>query len=658
MTFRADIQGLRGLAILLVVAYHARLSFASGGFVGVDVFFVLSGYLITGLLFKELSATGTVKLRDFYARRARRLLPASSFVLVTTVLVAVLLLSPLEQLTLAPSAIATALYVSNLFFIRQSTDYLASPPDENPFLHTWSLAVEEQFYLVWPTLILVLSKILRSRRACALGMGVVTLGSFALNVWLTGFAQPWAFFGSPARMWEFSIGGMAAVLPVAAASRRLFYECACAAGLAMIIVAAVGFDQTTTFPSVAALLPVIGSTLLVAFGGNSALIASSIQTRPMVWLGDVSYVWYLWHWPARVFAEALVPDLGVRGRVVCGAVSLLIAAASRKLLEDRARFSPWLTARPLTTLALAVLVTMVTVGSSTMWRSSALAASASEPHKRFTQARDDNPIVYADGCHLDYTQVSSPECAFGDTDSDVTIVLFGDSHAAQWFPALETFAKADHLRLVSLTKSGCPSVDVGIRDLSLGRRYKECEEWRHNSMVRIKEIEPALVVLANSSHYFRPSPLARSEAVPTTVNKGARELPIASTSADWLAGLERTLHSLEDMHVHTIILRDSPRPGFDGPTCLARLAWRPWLYRDCQFRRDRAIRQDVADAEDIAARTSQRVSIVDISSAICKSEECDIEKGDLVIYRDYHHLTASFSASLAPSLAELLRRER
>ena len=262
MTFRSDIQGLRGLAILLVVCYHAHLSSVSGGFIGVDVFFVLSGFLITGLLFKEFDATGDIRLGEFYARRIRRLLPASAVVLVATVLTAVLILSPLEQLNLASSGVATALYVSNLFFLRQSTDYLASPPEDNPFLHTWSLSVEEQFYLVWPTVILLLIKLTRSRRTCVGAMALIAMASFVLNVWLTGFAQPWAFFGSPARVWEFAAGGLVAVTPLTLGhGRERLRAISSFVGLAMIVVAAATFDRDTTFPSVAALLPVVGTML-------------------------------------------------------------------------------------------------------------------------------------------------------------------------------------------------------------------------------------------------------------------------------------------------------------------------------------------------------------------------------------------------------------
>ena len=208
---------------------------------------------------------------------------------------------------------------------------------------------------------------------------------------------------------------------------------------------------------------------------------------------------------------------------MCGVLSLLLSAVSRTLLEDKARFSPWLVARPLATLTLAGVVTAVSVSTGALWRESAQLASVSTAQTRFSQARDDNPVVYADGCHLNYEEVTSPECVFGDTSSSMSIVLFGDSHAAQWFPALERVATTEGFRLVSLTKSGCPSVDVALRDLRLGRRYTECEAWRHNALARIKAMKPSLIVLANASDYVDPvrAWVLRRNSRQRTVQRGA-----------------------------------------------------------------------------------------------------------------------------------------
>ena len=308
------------------------------------------------------------------------------------------------------------------------------------------------------------------------------------------------------------------------------------------------------------------------------------------------------------------------------------------------------------TIGLTAALTMGNASGTALWSAGAGEASASAAQARFTQARDDNPVLYADGCHLDYEHVTSPECVFGDPRSATTVVLFGDSHAAHWFPALERIASEERWRLVSLTKSGCPSVDVAIRDLRIGRRYVECETWRHNSLARIQMLRPSLVVLTNAHDYVEPSAADPFDPTADPLNTGA-ELAIARTSADWLAGLQRTLRTLGGFGLQTVVLRDSPWPRFDVPTCLARQAWRPWLYPDgCRFARGLGIRQDIVQAEDRAVSASRNVSIVDLSSAICRQETCDTTRGDVVMYRDHHHLTARFSTTLAPVLAVQLKR--
>ena len=211
-SFRPDIEGLRGLAVLLVVLFHSRVPGFNGGFVGVDIFFALSGYLITGLIVAEVEQTGTFSFRNFYARRVRRLLPASGLAVVGILLFGFVIYSPLEMASYAKWAIYTSLYISNYMFMRDAANYFAADVETNPFLHTWSLAIEEQFYLFWPALIVLSLSWLKSRRRLAVVLCVICIASFIFCVWLTRVRQPWAFFSLPSRVWEFSLGGMACLL--------------------------------------------------------------------------------------------------------------------------------------------------------------------------------------------------------------------------------------------------------------------------------------------------------------------------------------------------------------------------------------------------------------------------------------------------------------
>jgi peptidoglycan/LPS O-acetylase OafA/YrhL len=347
--FRPDIEGLRGIAVLLVVAYHAGIARVSGGFAGVDVFFVLSGYLITDILVREVASTGRIDYARFYARRARRLLPAATLTLLVVLAAATLLLGPMERIEPALSAIATALYSSNLFFLARAVDYFASSAETNPFLHTWSLAVEEQFYLVWPWLIVVAWRAGRSRRALAVVLGAVSLASLATCIWITWKRQPWAFFGTPARAWEFGLGGLAALLPVpagalASAARRWLGWL----GLALIVGTAFVLRVTTPFPGAAALAPVIGTTLALVAGASDDArgVHRLLSTRALRWIGARSYAWYLWHWPVLVLALALDRGMPVWGRALCALGALGVAALSTALVENPIRFARRLAGAP------------------------------------------------------------------------------------------------------------------------------------------------------------------------------------------------------------------------------------------------------------------------------------------------------------------------
>ena len=263
--FRRDIEGLRGIAILLVVGYHAGLPMLSGGYVGVDAFFVLSGFLITGLLTRELTETGRINFVDFYARRARRLLPAAALVLLCTLALGYWLLPPVEQLRYTGTAIAAALYVSNFWFAKESTNYLAPNSHFNPFLHTWSLSVEEQFYLVWPCALLLVATGEERRRHGRLraAMLVIFAVSLAASLWLTQAQQPQAFFGSPTRSWEFAAGGLATFVTV----RRRWATIAPWVGAGAVFLGASFFSDATPYPGLAALVPVTG-TRCPAPGGS------------------------------------------------------------------------------------------------------------------------------------------------------------------------------------------------------------------------------------------------------------------------------------------------------------------------------------------------------------------------------------------------------
>jgi len=623
------------------VAYHAGVPGFTGGYIGVDVFFVLSGYLITGLLITEIRATGKVDFAGFYARRVRRLLPAAVTVVLATLLIGWFIYPPVDHRGLARTGLATSLYISNLYFARSATDYLADP-DVNPLLHTWSLAVEEQFYLFWPAIILLglagfRSKVRQSRLIVT--MLVIGVASLVLCIWLTGVTQPWAFFLLPTRAWEFAVGALAYMVPVAMRPDSARVQAAAWIGFAAVLAAGMLFGSATAFPGAAAIVPVGGTALMITAGAinQSAGPFRWLVNRPMLWIGRLSYSWYLWHWPILIFAAAFPPLRGTTAGVVLSIGSLGLAALTHILIENPVRFSPALRRRPVLSLGVGAVLTLVGAGASVSAHVLGARAAAAPDQVKYSEARD-LPAIYADGCHVDLPGTDSLRCEYGDTTAASSIVLFGDSHAAQWFPALERVAVDRRMKLVSLTKSGCPSASVDLINRQFGRRYDECTTWRANAIRRIIALRPATVVISNYSGYI---------AVP-----GSRE-PWTTSEMEWRAGMKATVASLDSAGIRTILLADTPLPGFDVLSCLARSTWNPVLHRDrCEFRRTSAAGEIAHSIDAEVAAGSSFADFVDLTDAICATEPCRPEVDGSVSYRDAHHLSTRFAVSVADTLAD------
>jgi peptidoglycan/LPS O-acetylase OafA/YrhL len=644
-TYRPDIEGLRGIAILLVIAFHADVTGFTGGFVGVDVFFVLSGYLISGLLCQEIFATGRLDFRRFYARRARRLLPAAALVLVCIAAIGSVIYSPIEQKGFARTAVSTALYMSNVWFGYTSTDYLAADEGDNPLLHTWSLAVEEQFYFVWPLLILVIVRLTPTRGLdvrLAINLLAVAAMSFGLCVWFTRVSPEWAFFGSVTRAWEFALGACAAALAQRALPPR-FARALGWAGLLLVAAPAVWFDRSTPYPGIAALVPVIGTVAILSSGAQTqtGVIARLLRMQFLQRLGRLSYSWYLWHWPLLIFAASLFGELRVAEKILCSVAALALSALTYATIENPVRRSKRLVAHTGAALAVAASLTIVALGAGALWLRSATAASIVPQHKAFTSVHLESPRVYKVGCHLGLKQLLHPACVFGDGLSDKTVVLFGDSHAAQWFPAIERIAVERGWRLVSLTKSACPVASVSVENHRLRRLYRECDRWREAMLERIVRLEPAAVILASYSAVY--------------VNEARSASTSLVSSSQWTAGLRQTLVRLSRTGSRIVFMGATPTPGFSIPICLSRTAWAPWRNTDsCGFQRDEAVGGPLSELEQQVAAEFPTVTWLDLTDHICGETQCEPVLQGQIVYKDRSHLSTAFSTSMAPVLAARL----
>ena len=612
----AEIQGLRAIAVLLVVLFHAGVPGLSGGYVGVDVFFVISGFLITGLLVREFEQSRSVDMVRFYVRRVRRLAPAALLVFTVTAFVVALRLSPWERWDIARAAIASVLYVSNIWFAGLNTDYFADA-SANPYLHSWSLSVEEQFYLFWPWLIIALLLKL-SRRGLITGIAVVALCSLFASFFLTVGSQPWAFFGMPTRIWEFALGALVYLW-----HPRISNSALSAAGLGLIVLAVLALDQLTAFPGYAALLPSMGAAMMLlgARQPGRSVMARTLNSRPAAIIGDASYAWYLWHWPLLVLSDTAFAKQGLVMSIAAASVSLALALLTQRFVENPIRYGASLPHRVV--LASWFALSGLTVGiMATEWRA-AKAEMASPAQAHLVMARSAQPRIYSDGCHADIFRKEPMNCVYGDGASEISIALVGDSHAAHWFPALEAVALSKGWRLISFTKSGCPAVSVTPFNDRLRRSYEECEQWRELAFKRIEEARPTFVMLGSKSNYK----LAES---------------------DWGSGLRKTVQRVEKHAGHIFVLADVPLPGFDVPVCLGR----PGTDREtsCSFSRG----STPMHAIEREYLKNSGASYLDFTIHICPAAVCKPTLDGEIIYSDSNHLSATYSASLAPQFAKVL----
>jgi len=603
-----EIQGLRALAATLVLIFHAR--FISGGFIGVDIFYVISGFLITGLLLKELNSSGRISLKAFYLRRSKRLLPASFLVLFVTALFAWLVLPPISRGSIGRDLIATTLYISNYLFAWWQNDYQNLNATPSPFIHYWSLAVEEQFYLFWPLFIIALAK-LKSRRKFLIGFSTVTFVTFALGVWLTIVAPIWAFYSLPTRAWELSIGALIALLPALRRQSPLL----AVIGVTALGASALWFNESTTFPGTYALLPVLGTAaLLSSIGAWPQPLKWLATNRISVWLGKISYPLYLWHWPVLVLPVALFArELNLRERITALIITVVLADLTTRYIEEPLRIKNFAPRRiVLSTATAMVFALLVGLGIAQSTTSSILVNG-----KQVTLASiEARPTPYDDGCHLNYHQSVSPLCEFGKLDSNKTVVLYGDSHAVQWFPALEKLAAEKGFRLITLTKSACPSIDV-VRESVGAFKMGNCVAWRKSTIDRIAVEKPDLIILSSFEHFVPPGD-------PRKVKEW------------WAAGSERTYKTLQPLTSKIVYLLDTPLPKRNIPDCLASTS------------ADKCLANSKLGLPQTA-----NFEIVDPAKWLCQVECRGIVRGN-VAYRDASHISVATSLELADSLWQAL----
>ena len=691
MQRRTDIEGLRAVAVMLVLLFHAGVPGLQGGYIGVDVFFVLSGFLITSLMLEERAGTGRLSLAGFYARRIRRILPMASLVAVVTLAASWLWLEPLRVRGVATDVLATAGFASNFVFAHRGADYLQSSLPPSPLQHFWSLAVEEQFYVVWPALVALVctgvgsGRVTMLRARIAILAGAATVASFVVCMSLMSENQVWAFYRPHSRAFELAAGALLAAVPVVERRWVRHAEAVLAwAGLCTVIVAAFIMDDRTRFPGPWALVPVVATVLLLR-GGDTTNWAPDVLLRaaPFQWAGSRSYSAYLWHWPVLVIgAAAIGRDLTVAEGLVCVAMSFALSELSYRSFENPLRHDRRLTGARAYAVGAAFLVVVAGSGlavranppdlgtgpaattpglepGTTTVPSAGVDTTTTAPpdpsvapalpgpaptltavsealyatrvpsnlQPSLSGALGDQPTIYGDGCHASFGAVRPKDCVFGDPASSTVVGLYGDSHAAEWFPVFERIAIRNKWKLVTYTKRGCPPFEITVYNKVLGKVYGQCAAWRANVREKMRADGVQVVFVAVFERLL----------------DSVTRVPI--WQKPWREEMQKTIDGLRADGMTPVLVEDTPYPGQDVPTCVSRNVT---SVTGCNIPIGTAYRPDIAEVRDDMAGAG--VPVLRTRHLFCTESLCPVVVGNLLVYRDDNHMTVSYGAFIAPAV--------
>ena len=674
--FRLDLQGLRTIAVGAVVLFHLWPLRMPGGFIGVDVFFVISGFLITGHLLREVNQTGSLRLGRFWSRRIARLLP-DSFLVLLLVAVATFTIVPKDLWTDYFAQIrASALYYENWQLAWDSVDYMAINSQSTAVQHYWSLSVEEQFYAVWPLLIVLALFIVKrfipaykAQTVLLVLLSAVFAGSLWFSIVATSRQQSWAYFASFTRVWEFALGGIVALTAWLIGRRALGSPGAALAGwlgIALIIWSAFAYSGATIFPGYAALVPVLGTMLVLYFGNSTSALAPKafLSLRPMVWIGGISYAVYLWHWPLIVMVPFVTGHpLNAPEKLAIGAVTLVLAQFSTKFVEDPMRRGRLLgVPRRAFAFAIAGAVVFVAITALGTWQlarekeaaEQAVAEQASQPcigplaldpagncgdpmgtgeylvSPEIVAAQNED--VPFKECQATGSSPAVVECSLG-VELEMAsrhLVLAGDSHATHWAPGMDQAAVENGWTVDTFMKSSCP--------LTLSRRVLDneqtseagdsCEAWSNEVLEKITHSEADTVILSSYQSAYK-----------WTARVDAPEY------GDPVDGFAAAFAQIADSGKQVVVIKAVPRTFGDSvPGCLVANGR---SVVDCGASRGEALPEDLM-AEAVEMLDRPDVTIVNLDEQFCDDTWCYPVVGDVVVYRDYSHLAPNYAKLLMP----------
>ena len=673
---RRDIEGLRAIAVTLVVLFHLGVPGFDGGYVGVDVFFVVSGFLITSTLLSDTEQNGRLSLTNFYARRARRLLPISAVVLLATAVASAIILEPGRIHDVGIDTVAAGLFSSNWVFAGRATDYLASAGAPSPLQHYWSLSLEEQFYVVWPVLLMIGSlvdrRLLKKITVPAM-ISMITVASFVVSVMLTAENPGYSYFGLHTRAWELGLGALIAVFARHLDYSRVRFATPIAAvSVAAIIFAGVSYGAPIDFPGWVAAVPVVATGALIVTGNRERnLVARALGNRVFHFIGARSYSLYLWHWPVIILMEAKVADvLSGPQQILAMVITFVLAEVGFRLVENPVRYSKGLTKSRLRTLAVGGLAIAIVasggivlanyekkVTSGYVAEDTSIYAGTNTLEEKVTALRTavraatlptplpDNlqPNLYdvtvggfdtaLGSCFSEAHTSLIQQCVYGDPEGTTTMALFGDSHLAQWFTAIDDFAQANHIKLQVYMHPGCSIAGITTMNPFSFATETWCPAWHAAALADMAKRDIDYVLMSNN--FYLKSAKSHEEI----------------RSHEWSKGMSETVASVVDLGALPIYLGDNPRPPDKLLQCLT---GHVDDVSGCFAKRSESTRSDFSIAGRQLIESAGGL-YVDVADLMCSEATCPGVVGNILLYRDWSHLTKEGTELMMPVVGGMIQ---
>lgn len=682
-SFRSELQGLRALAVGLVLLFHLWPHHVSGGFVGVDVFFVVSGFLITGHLYRELASTGSIVLGKFWARRVMRLLPLAFTVLLFTLVVMILFVPETVWDMNVRQILGSLFYVENWVLAADSVDYMAADNEPSLVQHYWSLSIEEQFYVLLPLILVgtyLLFKAVRkntftaetyAHRTIIWALSAIILLSFIFSVVFTSYNAAQAYFVTPTRFWEFALGGLMAMLPAANKLPMRLQNILGWGGIVFIVIAGLVYTGSTPFPGYTALLPVVGTALFIRYGSYQRVTGVYwwASLRPSIRMGDWSYAIYLWHWPLIIVASYQLEPFTWPHKIAVIVLTFVLSAASQRFIEDPLRH-----ARPfkVPTRAFALMASNMAViaaitffmpqllspdtneevavseciGADTLLAGCDDPGTNGEPLISATQVQKEEEEPTYTECNIPdgYTDFDRTGCSLGASEesAELTIAVIGDSHARAWLPMFDELGQENNWNIQGYTKSGCTPVPLSTAPPETDQAGQEtseaCEEFVLNSSEEFQNDDTIDVVVTAASPTDRDFYDDNGE----------------SSDALAMDALNEMWQQWEDAGKDVVVMGEVPHFGdLDGPTCA--VSHPDDIQEECSLPTDEVLNSKDTVMKSAAQESAGAAALYDPVPGICDEERCYSMVGNLITRYDHHHLSSDFAKSFGPDFARFLK---